>query len=135
VGHEITGRKKKMMYKTRRLTEEENFLVDFAASAKKTTLELYDRLFGNIITISGVLISVNIASNAVYFPAFIMAWLSLLFSIAGILPIAKEVHPNFINEIRSFFDERIRFKKIIFRISLTFLFVSFALSSYSKIFF
>lgn len=121
------------MFKARQLTDEENFYFDFAVTAKKTTLELYDRLFASLITISGILLSVNTLANSLYIFTFLAAWLSLLFSIIGIFPKGKMILPNFINEMRSFIEERIRFKKITFYISISFLFLSFALSLLNKL--
>ncbi len=117
-----------MEFKSRKPTDSELFLYQILIQSPKINLETYDKLLSVIIGVSGVFLSLNDLQGQIKLLVFVSTWISLIIAIAGILPDRKEFPAPFVDEIKEFISNQLRFKRNASVASICILFLSFGLT-------
>ena len=95
-------------------TNEEFFYRELIVKSLKNDIDLYDRIFPSLLTVSGIFISANILTGGVMGLVLILiSFFAFLFSFIGIVPIEKDIPIFQPDEMKKFILSRKKDKKIL----------------------
>ncbi len=110
-------------------TNEEFFYRELIVKSLKNDIDLYDRIFPSLLTVSGIFISANILTGGVMGLVLILiSFFAFLFSFIGIVPIEKDIPIFQPDEMKKFILSRKKDKKILLYSSVFLLLFAFACS-------
>ena len=111
-------------------TNEEFFYRELIVKSLKNDIDLYDRIFPSLLTVSGIFISANILTGGVMGLVLILiSFFAFLFSFIGIVPIEKDIPIFQPDEMKKFILSRKKDKKILLYSSVFLLLFAFACSN------
>jgi uncharacterized membrane protein len=110
-------------------TDEELYYIELIMKSSKNDLDIYDRIFPSLLTVSGIFITANLLTGSIAgIITAIIGLFSFLFSFIGIIPYEKNINPYRPEEMKEYIIQRKKEKRSLLYLSIFLLFLSFGIS-------